>query len=150
MPVNRDDVKKTLENNKRFLEYTENKNDPNMAVMILKPGSKAKKPPKIMNHDLVTKIVDGVVAGKTMVSTSEKSIITTDTYGLAGSLCYVLNKMFEQGTINGDKVFVIALSDIPSTLTTYSYTIGTSNISWTEYSIFIFAVYSAVPFPGYL
>jgi hypothetical protein len=104
MPVNRDNVKTTLENNKRFLEYTENKNDPKMAVMILKPGSKAKKPPKILNPELVTKIVEGVVDGsKTMVSTSEKSIITTDTYGLAGSLCYVLNKMFEQGTIDRDK-----------------------------------------------
>jgi hypothetical protein len=41
----------------------------------------------------------------------------------------------ENGTANGDKVFVIGLSDIPSTSSTYPYTIGTSNISWTEYSI---------------
>jgi len=41
----------------------------------------------------------------------------------------------ESGTANGDKVFVIGLSDIPSTSSTYPYTIGTSNMSWTEYSI---------------
>jgi hypothetical protein len=41
----------------------------------------------------------------------------------------------ENGTTNGDKVFVIGLSDVPDLTTTYPYTIGTSNISWTEYSI---------------
>jgi hypothetical protein len=107
MPVNRDNVKKTLENNTRFLEYTEKKTDPKMPFMITKPGSKAKKPPKILNPELATNIIDGVVAGKTMVSISEKSIITTDTYGLAGSLCFILNKMFEKGIINEDKYNII-------------------------------------------
>jgi hypothetical protein len=46
-----------------------------------------------------------------------------------------LSVYVENGTTNGDKVFVIGLSDVPDLTTTYPYTIGTSNISWTEYSI---------------
>jgi len=46
-----------------------------------------------------------------------------------------INVYVENGTTNGDKVFTIALSDVPSSTTTYPYTIGTSSISWTEYSV---------------
>jgi hypothetical protein len=46
-----------------------------------------------------------------------------------------INVYVENGTTNGDKVFTIGLTDIPSATTTYPYTIGTSNISWTEYSV---------------
>ena len=46
-----------------------------------------------------------------------------------------LSVYVENGTTNGDKVFVIGLSDVPDLTTTYPYTIGTSNISWTAYSI---------------
>ena len=46
-----------------------------------------------------------------------------------------LNVYVENGTTNGDKVFVIGLSDVPDLTATYPYTIGTSNISFTEYSI---------------
>lgn len=96
------DVEKTLTRNKTFLEYTENKTNPALSVMIPKPGSIAKKIPKIINPNLLKSISLSATAGFAIQTTNQKSIETTDTYGLAGSLCFVANKMYEEKMMNDD------------------------------------------------
>ena len=93
------DVEKTLTRNKTFLEYTENKTNPALAVMIPKPGSTAKKIPKIINPSLLKSISLSAMAGFSLKTSNEKSIITTDTYGLAGTLCFVANRMYDEKMI---------------------------------------------------
>lgn len=93
------DVEKTLTRNKTFLEYTENKTNPALAVMIPKPGSTAKKIPKIINPSLLQSISLSAMAGFSLKTSNEKSIITTDTYGLAGTLCFVANRMYDEKMI---------------------------------------------------
>jgi serine/threonine protein kinase len=96
------DVEKTLTRNKTFLEYTENKTNPTLAVMIPKPGSTAKKIPKIINPSLLTSISLSAMAGFGFKTSNERSIITTDTYGLAGTLCFVANRMYDEKMITSE------------------------------------------------
>jgi len=96
------DVEKTLTRNKTFLEYTENKTNPALAVMIPKPGSTAKKIPKIINPSLLSSISLSAMAGFELKTSNEKSIITTDTYGLAGTLCFVANRMYDEKMITSE------------------------------------------------
>jgi len=96
------DVENTLTRNKTFLEYTENKTNLALAVMIPKPGSTAKKIPKIINPNLLKSISLSAAAGFAVQTTNQKSIETTDTYGLAGSLCFVANQMYEEKMMNYD------------------------------------------------